>query len=270
MCDLLGYTAEELAGRLHTDFMFEEDRPHGDLQLELRRIGNRQTWDQRYRRKDGSELWTLASCCPLYESGAFAGALGMFTDITQRRELERALRESEARFRGTFETAAVGIAHVGLDGRCLRVNRTLCRMLGYTREELMALSYSEFTHPEDLAADSTHSERVRRGQLDTYSLEKRYRRKGGDYVWCELTVSLLRDEADEPLHFIAIIQDISDRRRATDALRVSQRDLLAASQAKDLFLARAAFAAQPGAVDGRGSRGGPVHSGKAPEDVSCD
>lgn len=237
MCEMLGYSAEQMMGRLHTDFMFETDRPSGDLQMELRRIGNRQVWDQRYRRKDGSELWTLANCCPLYDRGSFIGALGMFTDITQRRRLETELRESETRFRGTFENAAVGVAHVALDGRWLRVNRTLCALLGYDHSELMQLTFREITHPDDLARDLSEAERVKRGEIDTYTLEKRYRRKNGEYFWADLTVSMLHDAEGRPVHYISIVQDATPRRAALAALEARTSELIAASGAKDQFLA---------------------------------
>jgi PAS domain S-box-containing protein len=93
MADLLGYAPEEMIGRVHTDFMWEQDRPTGDADMELRRQGTAAVWDQRYRRKDGSELWTVASCNSLHDAtGRFVGALGMFTDITARKRAEEELR----------------------------------------------------------------------------------------------------------------------------------------------------------------------------------
>ena len=98
MADLLGYAPAELMGRVHTDFMWEEDRPKGDVDLELRRLGLPQVWDQRYRRQDDSELWTAASGSALFDpDGKFIGALGMFADITARKQAEAALREADRR-----------------------------------------------------------------------------------------------------------------------------------------------------------------------------
>ncbi len=92
LADLLGYSSAEIMGRVHTDFMWEEDRPKGEVNLELRRQGIPQVWDQRYRRKDDSELWTVASCNAMFDpEGKFIGALGMFTDITERKRTEVAL-----------------------------------------------------------------------------------------------------------------------------------------------------------------------------------
>ena len=96
MADLLGYAPEEMLGRAHTDFMWEQDRPKGDSEMERRRQGAAAVCDQRYRRKDGSELWTVASCNTLYDAGGrFTGALGMFTDITDRKRAEEALRQAK-------------------------------------------------------------------------------------------------------------------------------------------------------------------------------
>lgn len=237
MGELLGYKPDEMLGQIHTSFMFEADRPHGDVQMEHRRIGTREVWDQRYRRKNGQELWTLATCCPLYENGEFVGALGMFADITERKALESAFKESEMRFRGTFENAAVGMAHVALDGTWLRVNRRLCEMLGFTHEELMSKTFQDITHPDDLAEDVKLAEKVKSGSIPGYTLEKRYRRKDASLFWAELTVSMLHDEDGRPLHFISIVKDISARREAIAELRRSRQELLLASQAKDRFLA---------------------------------
>jgi PAS domain S-box-containing protein len=112
--------------------------------------------------------------------------------IAQVDNYSQDLRESEKRFRETFEQAAVGIAHVGIDGQWLRVNQKLCDIVGYTREQLMELTFQEITHPEDLALDLAYVERLLAGKIENYSLEKRYLRRDGSIVWIELTVSLVR------------------------------------------------------------------------------
>ncbi len=151
-------------------------------------------------------------------------------EIRRRQRVEDSLRESETRFRGTFEQAAVGAAHVAPDGAWLRVNRRLCAMLGYTEAELRARSFQDVTHPDDLPADLDGLRRLLAGETATYTREKRYLQKDGATLWVELTVSLLRDEAGDPLHFIAVVQDISARKAAEMALAEGEgrmRDLLA-------------------------------------------
>ena len=124
---------------------------------------------------------------------------------------------AEAHFRELFEQAAVGMAQVGLDGRLLRVNQRLCDIVGYPREELLAKTFQEITHPEDLAADGAQVQQVLAGELLTYTLAKRYRRKDQSLVPVNLTVSLVRDPAGKPEHFISIIEDITERKRAEAA-----------------------------------------------------
>lgn len=140
-----------------------------------------------------------------------------------RWEAEAALRESEERFRATFEQAAVGIAHVALDGRWLRVNQRLSEIVGYSHEELLALTFQEISHPDDLDMDLCLVAQTLSGEISHYSMEKRYLAKGGRVMWAKLTVSLIRDEAGAPKCFISVVEDIS-RAKAAEAEVRAQRD----------------------------------------------
>ena len=133
-------------------------------------------------------------------------------------EHANALSESEALFRATFELAAVGIAHVSAEGRFLRANQKFCDIVGYTADEMMNLKFQDITHPDDLATDMRYVNQLLAGELETYTLEKRYIRKGGEWVWIHLTVSLASSEAG-PQWFVAVIKDISDRKQAEEVLR---------------------------------------------------
>jgi PAS domain S-box-containing protein len=128
-----------------------------------------------------------------------------------------ALRDIETRFRATFEQAAVGMAHVGLDGRWLAVNRRLCEIVGYSADELLELHFQSVTHPDDLDADLVHARALLAGEIDTYATEKRYVRKDRSVVWITLTVSLVRDAAGVPQYFISVVEDIEKRKRAEAA-----------------------------------------------------
>ncbi|MBI3244299.1 MAG: PAS domain S-box protein [Chloroflexi bacterium] len=143
---------------------------------------------------------------------------GMARDITERKLAEEALRESEERFRATFEQAAVGVANVSPDGRWLRVNQALCDIVGYSREELLQLTFQDITHPDDLETDLDHVRRILAGEMQTYALEKRYIHKDGSHVWIGLTVALMREPSGAPKYFISIIKDISEHRQAEEAL----------------------------------------------------
>lgn len=159
----------------------------------------------------------------------FGSQIGQFIE---RKRAERALWESEQQFRATFEQAAVGLSHIGLDGRWLRFNERLCHIVGYTPEELCAKTFQDITHPDDLAADLDGVRKILAGETQRYALEKRYIRKDGALIWVYLTVSLMRDAAGVPQYLIAAVEDIDARKRAeaeaarlTDELRI-ERDRL--------------------------------------------
>jgi two-component system sensor histidine kinase/response regulator len=131
-----------------------------------------------------------------------------------RQEAETALRRTEARAEATFEQAAVGIAQVAPDGRWLRVNRRLCEIVGYAQEELLARTFRDVTHPEDLQTGLERARWLVEGKIHTYSMEKRYVRRNGSVVWILLTASLVRREDGSPDYFIAVVEDIDARKRA--------------------------------------------------------
>jgi len=141
-------------------------------------------------------------------------------ELIEKLRAEQALRESEERYRTTFDTAAVGIAAVGLDGRWMRFNDAVCAITGYSREELSTKTFADVTHPDDIDADWALARRVAAGEIPTYSMEKRYLRKDGSVVWVHLAVSLLRDPPGAPLQFVSVIEDISARKRVEAANRL--------------------------------------------------
>jgi PAS domain S-box-containing protein len=140
-------------------------------------------------------------------------------DQPESRRMELDLRESEERFRGAFESAAIGMALVAPEGRWLRVNRSLCRIVGYTADELLASDFQSITYEEDLETDVNHVRQMLDGSLSHYDMEKRYVHKEGHIVWVLLSVSLVRDAKGQPLYFVSQIQDITERKRLEHALR---------------------------------------------------
>lgn len=133
--------------------------------------------------------------------------------VAEREQAAQRLRESETRFRATFEQAEAGIAHVDFTGRFLRVNEQMCRILGYTSQELLSRSFHEVTYDADADASAREFARIIDGGADGYTIEKRYRRKDGSSVWANLSVSLARDESGAPAFLIGMIHDVSERRR---------------------------------------------------------
>jgi PAS domain S-box-containing protein len=151
-------------------------------------------------------------------------------DISDKKQAEKALRDSEQRFRATFAQAAVGIAHVDLDGKFLRSNQKFCALVGYTQAEMLAKTLQDITHPDDLEADLADVRQVLSGEIQMYSIEKRYIARSGEMIWVNLTVSLRRRSSGEPKYFISVVQDISDKKQAEEALRQSESELRAKNQ----------------------------------------
>jgi PAS domain S-box-containing protein len=178
---------------------------------------------------DAAYSWKLTAWTGM--ALTLAGSLGgIFLAYAWNRTLFREVRartaevhETEQRFRVTFEQAAVGIAHVSPDGLWLRVNQKLCDIVGYPREELVRKTFQDITHPDDLASDMAFVQRVLAGEIDTYTMEKRYIRKSGSMVWAQLTVSLARGPHKEPRYFISIVEDITERKLLEEQLRQSQK-----------------------------------------------
>ncbi|MBD9357210.1 ATP-binding protein [Methylomonas albis] len=135
------------------------------------------------------------------------------------------LSASERRFEATFEQAAVGIALVAPDGRWLRVNRKLCEIVAYSHDELLALSFQDITHPDDLETDMTYLQQLLAGEIPNYSMEKRYIRKGGELIWINLTVALVRSADASSNYFISVIEDITERKLFEESLNKSQAQL---------------------------------------------
>ena len=146
-------------------------------------------------------------------------------DFIERFRHDEALRESERRFRATFENAAVGIAHVAPNGAMLRVNDRLCQIVGWSAEELTTKTFPGITHPDDVEANLALLRRVLSGEIDHYAMEKRYRRKDGSVVWCNLTVSCVRKNDGTVDYFISVVEDISKRKRAEKQNRLLLREV---------------------------------------------
>jgi PAS domain S-box-containing protein len=142
--------------------------------------------------------------------------------ISDRQRVEAALQESEERFRSAFDSAAIGMALVALDGRWLKVNPALCEIVGYAEEELLATTFQAMTHPDDLDTDLDYVRQLLEGKIRSYEMEKRYIHKLGHVVWILLSGSLLRDAEGKPLYFIGQVQDITLRKQTEEALRESE------------------------------------------------
>ncbi|WP_160000696.1 EAL domain-containing protein, partial [Roseomonas sp. 18066] len=222
---LLGWPADDMPGRPFAACLPPEAAPEKLLRQALGEAGQArgEAW---LRRRDGVKRLCAIGLAVLRDGAGTVLGLGLtLRDLTAGRARETALRESEAQLASIMRHSTVGMALVGLDGAWLQVNRAVCDLLGYTRSELTALTFQAITHPADLDADLAQAEALLAGRVDSYRLEKRYRRRDGSLVWGLLSVSLARDAAGRPQHFISQIQDIDRLKRAEAALH-EERDRL--------------------------------------------
>ncbi len=157
--------------------------------------------------------------------------------ITERRLAEHALRQSEQRFREFFQSLPIGVIYTDLEGRVEHPNEAFCRMTGYSEPELLGLTVSTLTHPEDHATDRAARDAMLAGRMSLHRVRKRYLAKGGEALWVRATVSLLRDDEGAPLRFVALIEDISEQLRLEAAEHARER-AESSSRAKSEFLSR--------------------------------
>lgn len=213
LCDRLGYSREELLRSTVPDI---NPRFQPEAMAELAHQVATNNVAQFYGHqitKKGEELEVLMTVTPIHRNGHMLLHCAT-VDVTAQLRAERQVIDSEKRFRETFEQAAVGIAHVAIDGSWLKVNQRLCEIVGYFEQELRQLRFADITHPDDLEADWKQAKALLAGEIPTYSLEKRYIRKDKSVTWVNLTVSLARNALGEPDYFISVIEDIDARKRA--------------------------------------------------------
>ena len=191
--------------------------------------------------KDGQEFHISDSAAPIRNrEGEIVGVVLVFSDVTKRYRAEQALISSERRFRSYFDQPLVGIAITSPEKGWIEVNEHLCRMLGYSSDELVRLTWDELTHPDDLAADLVQFERVQGGEIDGYALDKRFIRKDRSVIPVFLSVRCVRDAHGAVDYFVALLQDISARKQSEEAAaelnrmisQLNQRFSLAADSAQ--------------------------------------
>ena len=202
---------------------------------EMERTGTLQNFQVVWRRHDGTLVWLRTHDHAVRDArGQVQYYEGVIEDITAHKRDEAELRESEERFRRTFEDAAIGMALQDLAGRYLRVNDAFCRMVGYTEAELLVMSSKTLTHPTDIEPE-IGQERLS-GDVPALPVEKRYLHRDGHVVWVSVNAALVHDREGRPLHFIVQVQDISTRKQAEEALRESeQRYRLLAEHVTDVI-----------------------------------
>jgi PAS domain S-box-containing protein len=229
--EMFGYTPEEMKNISLLDCVFEEDREEVFKARERRRQGVVEEFDFRYRRRDGSELWAHVSTNPVYDkAGQMIGALGMFTDITEKKIAEEKLRESEERFAKAFNASPLALTITSLKtGKLIEVNETFVRTTGYSREEAIGRATVELGLWTKSDSESELSAVQKEGKIE--NLEYRFQMKDGREIVGLLSAELL-ELRGEPCA-LTVIQDITERKKAEE---ISERYRLLSLRARDIIL----------------------------------
>jgi two-component system, cell cycle sensor histidine kinase and response regulator CckA len=227
---MLGYTPQELSGRSFQEITHPDDVAGNDnVRAEMVRDGESpdETIVKRYLHKDGGIRWARLSVSAVRDDdNRLLHLVGQVEDITELRETQAGLEESERRFRGAFDDAAVGMLLTDPDGVLLRVNAALAAMLGYEQPEaLLGRNVTEITHPDDLPQVMADVAAIRAGSpdLDRRRLERRYLRRDGSVVWGHVGVSVVRDDDGRLLYFATQVEDITELRKTQTELVESER-----------------------------------------------
>jgi PAS domain S-box-containing protein len=221
----LGYQPDELIGQSVLKVFNPEDHAAVLEQLTVCAASPLKVfqWEIQKVRKDGSKLWVKERAQTVIDHTGQILSLVVCEDITERRLTEDYMRESEERWRALFEHAGVGIAQMDLDGQFLRVNPRLCETLGYSSKTMLRRSCQDFVHPDDFHMHQAHLNELLAGRRPSFSMETRWHRCDDVWLWVHMTLSLVRDAHSAPAYFIAVVQNINDRKQAEAGLARTTR-----------------------------------------------
>ena len=187
--------------------------------------------------RQGQPIIIENSFSPMFDAaGSHIGEISIIRDVSERARMEAALRDSEEYMRAIFDQAAIGITQSAADGRYVQVNQKFCDMIGYSKEELLNMTFWQVNHPDDRDLNLEHHRRFRTGRSAGYTFEKRYVRKDGSLLWVRVTMSRVRGPAEQSAYAIVVVEDITERREM-EKLRIDKEAAVGANRAKSEFLA---------------------------------
>jgi two-component system cell cycle sensor histidine kinase/response regulator CckA len=224
---LLGHKKEEISSLDFYSLLEEDQLPIAFKTMEeIKQTGLQKNYNEfKVRKKDGDYVMVEVESSLIYRGGKPYAIQGIARDITERKQVETALQESEEKFRLTFENANIGVCLVDLEGNLTRVNNKMCEIFGYTKKELEGMTVNSIAHPEDIDKSPAFIQRTLRGETNQGTFEKRYFHKKGHVVTCQVSSSLVRDAKGSPLYFIFHVHDITKRKQAEEAILKSQQML---------------------------------------------
>lgn len=222
--DMFGYTIEEMR-TLGRSGIMDTTEPNLAAYLKKREETGFASAELTGIRKNGERFPHEISSVSFKDSNGIQRTSVSMVDITERKKAEESLRLSEAEFRAAFEYSALGMSLMDINGRWLRVNESFCRILGYTNEELLSLTLSEITHPDDRENDQPLMDEILRGSKESYHLEKRLTHKSGAVVWVHQASAVVQDKDFKLSHWTVQLQDITEQKNIENALR-EERELL--------------------------------------------
>ncbi len=219
---MFGRTAVEVIGK-HIASTVSPTRPPELLENNARLLRGEVIAHQSDRiTRDGRVIDVWSSISPIRDgAGKITGASVILQDITALKQAQAAAKESEARFRITFEQAEVGMVLADLDRRFMAVNRKFAEMTGYSRQELQGMSAHDIGYPEDAAATDAQRQDLLSGKIDSVTGERRFVRKDGSVFWAVRTLSLARNEQGDPLYFVGVSEDITERKEVAERYRAT-------------------------------------------------
>ncbi len=210
LCQEFGYQKRELIGTLVDQLIDPDQLKEMPIRYQELYHGDHILSDRLMVKKNGTHIEVQANVKKVQENKILVIA----RDVTKLKEVQKQIQLSEATFRSVFESSALGMAIVTLDGKWMRANRYLCSMVGYSEEEMLSFDFMAITHPDDREIGIEFLKKCLTGEIDSYKREKRYIDKSGEIIWVNVSVSLVRDNSGTALYFVSQIENITDKKKA--------------------------------------------------------